>query len=384
MLKELKSSFNKFIFIGFILSFFFSSCEQPKTSPLEKALWSAHPAMLKVLHDPKGFEIQIIYTQIDYNEKGEVFFTDYTFRSDTIQYFYPASTVKLPMAVLALEVIDSIKELQIDTPYFIKYDSVTHSVSDDVRQILAVSDNDAYNRLYEMLGRDYVNKRMKELGISAFRLAHRLDTDSSDRTHRIPLAFLRKKDTLFLGGGLDRDIQPLFKKGIRKGKGVMHDDQIIGEPMDFSMKNFFPLQAQQELLKRIFFPEFYPKDQQLRLSGSTRLFLQEQMHTLPSDNGYNAEEFYDSYGKFFLYGDSKERIPKTIKIYNKVGYAYGTLTDTAYIVDEVNEVEFMVTATILVNANGIFNDDVYEYESIGIPFLAQLGRELYLQERSRN
>jgi hypothetical protein len=37
----------------------------------------------------------------------------------------------------------------------------------------------------------------------------------------------------------------------------------------------------------------------------------------------------------------------------------------------------MITATILVNEDGIYNDDQYEYETVGIPFLAELGRELY-------
>jgi hypothetical protein len=43
----------------------------------------------------------------------------------------------------------------------------------------------------------------------------------------------------------------------------------------------------------------------------------------------------------------------------------------------------MVTATILVNSDGVFNDDAYEYDQVGIPFLAQLGRELYQYELQR-
>ena len=35
---------------------------------------------------------------------------------------------------------------------------------------------------------------------------------------------------------------------------------------------------------------------------------------------------------------------------------------------------FFLTATILVNENKIFNDDIYESDQIGIPFLAALGR----------
>ncbi len=106
------------------------------------------------------------------------------------------------------------------------------------------------------------------------------------------------------------------------------------------------------------------------------------MRMLPREAGYDPEEYYDGYCKFFMYGDSREQIPDHIQIFNKVGFAYGTLTDCAYIRDELNEVEFMVSATILVNQDGIFNDDAYEYDEVGIPFLAALGRALYEFEKS--
>ena len=59
-----------------------------------------------------------------------------------------------------------------------------------------------------------------------------------------------------------------------------------------------------------------------------------------------------------------------------MGYAYGYLTDCAYIVDKKKNKEWLITATIHVNDNQIFNDDKYEYDNIGIPFLAELGRQL--------
>ena len=52
-------------------------------------------------------------------------------------------------------------------------------------------------------------------------------------------------------------------------------------------------------------------------------------------------------------------------------------------VDEKEGIQFLLSATILVNKNEIFNDDTYEYDTIGIPFLAQLGREIYALEKNR-
>ena len=107
------------------------------------------------------------------------------------------------------------------------------------------------------------------------------------------------------------------------------------------------------------------------------------MSALPYQKGYERNEYYDGFVKFFMFGDSTDVIPSHIKIYNKVGYAYGTLTDCAYIKDVKNNVDFMITDTILVNQDGIFNDDQYEYDEVGIPFLAQLGREIYQYELQR-
>ena len=92
-------------------------------------------------------------------------------------------------------------------------------------------------------------------------------------------------------------------------------------------------------------------------------------------DAYNTGEYWDSYGKFLIYGDQKGAMHNGVRIFNKVGYAYGTLTDVAYIHDLENELEFFLTATILVNSNQIFNDDAYEFEQVGIPFLAALGQE---------
>jgi len=103
------------------------------------------------------------------------------------------------------------------------------------------------------------------------------------------------------------------------------------------------------------------------------------MKILPREAGYDPEEYYDSYVKFFLYGDTEGPMSKDIVIYNKVGYAYGYLTDCAYIIDKKKKKEYIITATIHVNKNGIFNDDHYEYDTIGLPFLAELGRQLLLK-----
>ena len=357
------------------------ACSRPELTPLEHALRSSHPAMLNVLHDPQGYEVQILYTRIVEDSSGSKVFEDYEFRLNDELYFYPASTVKFPAAVLAIERADALDSIGLDTPYQCGRDSLVHTISDDVRQIFAVSDNEAYNRLYEWLGRDVMNARLREMDLGPVRLSHRLSTPNSNVAERDTLRFASNDSTVASYGPADDPIELLDLVGQKKGKGFMRDGKVVNQPMDFSEKNYFPLSTQHELTKRVIFPEMFEEDQRFQLSSQSRARLLFHMHQLPRMSGYDESEYYDSYGKFFLYGDNKDRIPDHMKIYNKVGYAYGTLSETAYIIDEQEGIEFILSATILVNKNGIFNDDNYEYDEIGIPFLAQLGRELYVYER---
>jgi hypothetical protein len=79
----------------------------------------------------------------------------------------------------------------------------------------------------------------------------------------------------------------------------------------------------------------------------------------------------------------KNATPKTLRLFNKTGQAYGHLLDGSYYVDLEKGVEFFVTAMIYVNADEILNDDVYEYDSIGFPFFAELGDYLHQIESKR-
>ena len=65
---------------------------------------------------------------------------------------------------------------------------------------------------------------------------------------------------------------------------------------------------------------------------------------------------------------------ENIIIHNKVGFAYGQLSDVAYIKNK--NISIILTATIDVNTNNIYNDDIYEYDSIGFPFIAEISREI--------
>ena len=47
------------------------------------------------------------------------------------------------------------------------------------------------------------------------------------------------------------------------------------------------------------------------------------------------------------------------QVLNKIDYSYGFLTDNAYVVDLARGVEFLLSAVVCVNADGVLNDDRY-------------------------
>lgn len=366
--------------IVFLMIFFaIISCHPKSENPLEIALSSKNEKIRTVMDNLEKHEVQILYTEVHRNIDNSIRFVDYSFQVDDSTYFYPASSVKFPVAILALEKMNEQKDYNRDSKFYIEGDSIETTFAKEIEKIFAVSDNEAFNRLFEYLGKDDINKRLINKGLNA-RISHRLSTENSDDLTTKPLIFyLNDSTTTSTEEIINTPIEMLPLKSVLKGKGFIEADSLINEPKDFSAKNYLPLTSLHNMMKQLFFLELYPQEKQFILSDDDRMFLIQTMKILPKGASYTSKDYYDSYVKFFIYGDTQQDIPVHIEIYNKVGYAYGYLTDCAYIINNKTNKEYIITATIHVNENEVFNDDDYEYESIGIPFLAELGRQLVLK-----
>ena len=87
--------------------------------------------------------------------------------------------------------------------------------------------------------------------------------------------------------------------------------------------------------------------------------------------------------KFLFYGSEKDKAMPGLRIFNKVGDAYGFLIDAAYFTDFNYNIEFFLSAIIYCNSDGVFNDDKYDYDTVGFPFLKNLGKVIYDYELTR-
>jgi len=374
-------------------------------SPLiNEILKNFKPEFPNIFSAPDKYKLQIIYTQVNRDRNNVPELETHTFRLKPREYFYPASTIKFPIAVLAMEKLNSIENVDQYTSLNILTEipglegvledktsrTGLPSIAHYIHKLFVVSDNDASNRLYEFLGRDYLHQRLWDLGYTETRIRHRLDIALSKKQNRYtsPFRFFHDGSIIYeqpsQKAKIDLDVN---YNDYLIGKAHMKNGNRIEQPFDFSKKNFMSLMEQQYFLIQVMFPETAPEDKQLNLTEDDYKFLYGKMSLLPRESKYplyeDNDHYYDSYCKFFMFGDTKERIPDHIRIYNKVGLAHGFLVDNAYVVDVKNKVEFFLSAVLYVNQNETLNDNTYEYNEISIPFLAALGNAVYRFELKR-
>jgi hypothetical protein len=371
-----------------------------------ESILKSHPESYKKLMDQAHkYRLQIFYTQIDRNAKNEANFTTYSYRANDQEYVYPASTVKLAASVLALEKLNTLglnkaltmrtlknRDSQIEVRQDTSAADGQPSVEHYIKKILLVSDNEAYNRLYEFLGQRDFNETMRKKGFEGVRLTHRLQIPLPrlENQYTNPVEFLDSKNQVVYSQKEAFNPNPFAAENpILLGKGVMNDAGIIeAKPLDFSLKNAYPLTAQHEFLKRLFFPNSFPKNKRFNLNKADYSFLYEFMSKYPTESknpSYAGTDMnFPAYCKFLYYGSEKEAKPNpNVRIFNKVGDAYGFLLDNAYVVDFEKGIEFLVTAVILCNEDEVFNDEKYDYDTIGFPFFKALGQHLYNYEVTR-
>jgi hypothetical protein len=371
-----------------------------------ESLLNSHPERFgAVMKDPEKYRIQIMYTQIDRDTNNKPRFKTYTYRVDPSEYFYPASTVKLPTAALALEKLNRLNLPGLDrdstmltgaatdfqTEVLIDKTSSTGlpSVAQYVKRILLVSDNDAFNRLYEFVGPKEINESLKKKSFFDTRIVHRLEVplDREKNQWTNPVQF-KNGDVLVYEQADVRNQKKFYpNKPERLGIAEIVNGERLERPKDFSEKNSYPLLDQHGVLKNLMFPDSVSARKRFDLSESDYQLIYRYMSMYPEESHIQAykdpEKYPQGYVKFLMYGGDEKMIPSHIRIFNKVGDAYGFLTDAAYIVDFKHNVEFLLTATIYTNASQTFNDNEYEYDEIGLPFLRNLGQAIYEIELAR-
>ena len=396
----------KFSIITFlVLVLTFNGQAQVNTQLLEN-LMKQRPEMFgEIINHPNEYRLQLFYTQIDRDQYNIPHFKEYSYRLNPSEYFYPASTVKMPLAIIALDKINNLKIPGFTKSSTLYYDSIAarqetiynnpyavngkQTIEQAIKEIFLVSDNNAANRLFEFIGQENIHKKLAEKGYKDAYIRNRLELgrtqEESRQTQAIDVFDDNGKNIYHINNQYNKESLPNYNAFL--GNGYLNNrDSLINAPLDFSVKNRIYLNDLHHILQSVIFYDQTPKEQQFNLTKEDREFLLKWMHTLPTESQYptyDTVDYWPAYCKFMLMGSEKGPIPPNIKIFNKVGDAYGFLLDISYIIDPVNKVEFMLSGVLYCNKDGILNDSKYDYDTVGFPFYKNIGQLIYDYELKR-
>jgi len=392
-------------FLAGLLLVALSSIAQSEANLLEKLMQQKPAQFGKILANPNDYRLQILYTQINRDKNNVPHFKEYSYRLNPKEYFYPASTVKMPMAFLALEKINNLKVKGLKKSTLMVYDSVegrqeqiynnpysingTQNIEQAVKEIFLVSDNNAANRLFEFITPHTIHEQLASKGYKDVYIRNRIELGRTAKENRSTQAidFYNEQGKIIYHqpAAFNKDSLPYYNAFI--GNGYFNNqDSLIKGPLNFSDKNRIYLSDLTHILKSVLFFDHTPPSQRFNLTTEDRKFLLHYMHTLPTESQYptyDTANYWPNYCKFLYTGSEKGPFPSNIKIFNKVGDAYGFLLDIAYVMDPEKKIEFMLSAVIYCNSDGILNDSKYDYDSVGYPFYKNLGQLIYNYELER-
>jgi len=369
----------------------------PDDAALGEAL-RALPAARAVLDKADEHRAQVLLATIGEDAKGRPILVRRGLRVDR-EYFYPASAIKLCVAIAALEELAArrVKEPRLTEDLALVFhplfpgeeieakdpthlDGGTITLRQEIKKLFLVSDNAAFNRLYEFVGQDRLAEHLERAGLSTARIVHRLsEARSEDENRRVP-----RVDFLFADGTRATipertsrlSIQDLRVPGIKIGTASVDGTKRIDAPMSFARKNAIALVELQEALAKLVRPDLVLEGEPYAITDEQRQFLLATASAYPADSRdprYPREQYPDADYKSLLAGLEKVAPKSAWKIANKIGRAYGFSIENAWVVHVPSGRGLFVTATLYTNADGVLNDGVYEYETVADPFLAALG-----------
>lgn len=338
--------------------------------------------------DPARYRLQLGLTRIDGPDTAPRLRHRH-FRLDRREWQSPASLVKLPLAIMALERIAALRRaghaVDLDSPLQLSnapactvWGRNPEPLRRTLTALFAISDNPAYNRLYDWLGPAAIHARFADWGFSDARLWSRFAACPPE-SHRVGAdwAFLDDAGQELVSGRADPPYTPAAHPlgTVRFGTAWMEAGRRIEGPTDFSERNHLSLADVHGILLRLVAPDAFPASSRYALDPADRQTLLGLMALTPPqsrDPVYAEADYPAHYNRYLFVGEGLRPQPAGLTLSGKVGEAYGFLSDSVYAHDR-DGLRFVLSAALYVNADDVLNDGSYEYAARGRPFLAWLG-----------
>ncbi|HWS27482.1 MAG TPA: serine hydrolase [Xanthomonadales bacterium] len=368
-------------------------------SLLTEILRAAGPQSRRILASPDEFELQVLWTRCEradadaWRVAGE-----HSLGVQQKRWFAAASFVKLPLAALLLEqlcargLIDQIGALRVTVDAGPACAPLPASTKNGwpmlrlLRAMCVVSDNLAYNALYELLGSDAIHRRLAELGYADCRVAARLGCGGAMRPGKLAARVVDAAGKLVWDSPRNATEQPqLFPFGSAlKGRAWAEGGKQIAGPHDFSDSNFMPLPDVHRMMLELASGQALGDRPAFALCPKARALLAQIMALTPRacpDPVYVPDQFANDHAKWLIPLDGDGHLPAGLSIASKNAQSYGYIGDSAFIVDQSRDLAFGLSAMVFVDRDGVLNDGDYAYADIGRPFLRELGAAVWAYER---
>lgn len=355
-----------------------------------------------LIEHPEKYKFKVLYTEIDRSAEG-VKIETVGYRADQEEYLYPASLVKLPTMLIEMEEINRLQKSYPSVSMYskmkfkveksclpglesIQINKKSYPVTLDLlnRQMLAVSDNDAYNRVFDFCGQQLLNSRLKELGFNNAKIIRKFVLNCSLNKNRISDPFSIYGDNgalLYSRRGIVNTGFIAADTNYVLGKSYIGiNNKLVAKPFDFSYQNNLNLTDIHKMMNGIVFPQS-DFGHHFSITEDQRNYLLQNLGKYPNEYGLNFDEmeFFPTYKKYLYYGrDSKitstNDTLKQVRSFNMVGISFGCVIDASYLVDVVNGKESIITVGVYANKDEVINDAVYDYEDFAYPLFKDIGR----------
>ena len=343
------------------------------------------PIIDQVLANPEKYHLQIHFTAVNEQERAIVL-NEYSLYKDKY-YYHPASLIKFPLALASLEMFTKFQE-QFGISLQSKIESKTCSCdfgTDNYvnhkskptldilyREMLIMSNNDAYNFFYDFVGPTYFNKRMTELGLSNIILRNRFYAGCAGEKAKLHGGISFMKDSANV------------KYAIRCQTDSLQDNvqSIYLNEGAAKSNNLVSLYSLHQLMKKLFYPATSNSVPALNISETNLNYFKQTIASYPkSIPEYSS--YPNHYHKYLIPPDLINNQDSSIKIYSKNGNAGGYISDIMYFTDEKNKVKYFLSVSMYNASNKYYYRRRAYYTSPGIDFFRQLSKVLYNYEKEK-
>jgi hypothetical protein len=356
-----------------------------KSSDLLKILKGKDKLVDLVLDNQEKYHLQINFTRIDDSNNKSVLH-DYSINKDK-HYFHPASLIKLPLAIMSLELISKFEdEYGIDLNSYLQSETCSCDYNTDkyvnnksnpnldilFREMLIMSNNDAYNFFFNLTGPTYFNDRMKEIFAENIILRNRFYTGCTFQGAKEHggLYFQKNNSTY------------KYKIGCIKDTLTSNNQTIYLNTPNSKTTNVVSLYSIHKLMIELFYPKSFNPSFNLLMSNKHLDFLKNTLSSYPNSIP-EYKNIPNHYHKYLMPATFLNNTNK-VKVYSKNGNAGGYISDVMFLDDEDNRVKYFLSVSLLNYKQKSYYKRRVTYTSPGIDVFRKISKILYDYAKNEN